>query len=227
VIFRHVLDLAQHYVPLREDQRFYWQKTLAQQRQLFLLLGQCLTEQRALGQGQDIFFLTKHEVEAYVQGAADANHCHALAESRQRQFARLCQDYEAAPGWAYPSFLQGSQQLKTEGPRPQDQLRGHAVSPGLARGRVVVLFTPAEFGKIQPGDVLVTRTVDPGWTPIFGRLGALVTEHGGQLSHGAVVAREYGLPAVAGIPGITQMLRDGDTVIVDGLQGIVARSEKP
>jgi pyruvate,water dikinase len=75
--------------------------------------------------------------------------------------------------------------------------------------------------------VLVAHGVDPGWTPIFGLLNALVLEYGGQLSHGAVVAREYGLPTVAGISGITQLLHDGDLVVVDGLNGLVIKVSEP
>ncbi len=68
---------------------------------------------------------------------------------------------------------------------------------------------------------MVTRSTDPGWTPLFGLLGGLIMESGGQLSHGAVVAREYGLPAVAGIAGATQLLHDGQVVVLDGLSGTV------
>jgi phosphoenolpyruvate synthase/pyruvate phosphate dikinase len=99
---------------------------------------------------------------------------------------------------------------------------GVPVSPGLVRGPVRVVLTPDQFDRIAPGDVLVTRSTDPGWTPIFGRLGGLIMERGGQLSHGSVVAREYGLPAVVGIPHITDHLRDGDLVLLDGLTGTVA-----
>ena len=88
---------------------------------------------------------------------------------------------------------------------------------------MVTVRSPADFGKIQRGDVLVAASVDPGWTPVFGLLSALVLEHGGQLSHAAVVAREYGLPAVAGILGITTALHDGDGVLVDGLDGWVSK----
>jgi phosphoenolpyruvate synthase/pyruvate phosphate dikinase len=99
--------------------------------------------------------------------------------------------------------------------------RGVPVSPGLVRGPVRVVLTPGQFDRIAPGDVLVTRSTDPGWTPIFGRLGGLIMERGGQLSHGSVVAREYGLPAVVGIPHITDHLRDDDLVLLDGLTGTV------
>jgi pyruvate,water dikinase len=100
-------------------------------------------------------------------------------------------------------------------------LVGRPVSPGLKQGLVKVVGSTRELGKVQAGDIMVTRSTDPGWTPIFGLLGGLIMESGGQLSHGAVVAREYGLPAVAGIAGVTQLLHDGQEVLLDGLSGTV------
>jgi phosphohistidine swiveling domain-containing protein len=241
-IFDHVVYLAQHYVPLREDQRFYWQRTLSQMRRLFLLLGKRMTQSGMLQEETHVFFLTKAELEAYVQESVPGDDLRSagprrfrlsdggmeyrytqLAASRQREFVRLCQDSKIAPERAYPSFLCGNEPRVAEGDENAAQFRGRGISPGLAQGRVVTVRSPADFGKIQRGDVLVAASVDPGWTPIFGLLSALVLEHGGQLSHAAVVAREYGLPAVAGILGITASLHDGDVVLVDGLDGCVSK----
>ncbi len=226
-LFDHVLYLVQQYMPLREDQRYFWQKTLALTRKLFLLLGQNMAEADLLKRREDVFFLTKSDIEVYVRGRISGDSYAALAATRRQQFTRLRQECDVAPGWRrYPPFLRGNRPLQMAEHDGQTQWTGQAVGPGLARGRVVVLFSPAELDRVKAGDILVTRSVDPGWTPIFALLGALVIEHGGQLSHGAVVAREYRLPAVAGIPGITQLLRDGDVVIVDGLHGVVAKIEE-
>jgi phosphohistidine swiveling domain-containing protein len=219
----HVLYLAQRYMPLREEQRFYWQRTLAIMRSFLLLLGERMAKASALNHYEHIFFLTKAEIEAYVHGRVSGHEYSVLAATRQQQFARLHREFNMAPARAYPPFLRGNQPLEVTRCGRETQFKGRAVSPGLARGQVVVLFSPAEFSRVRAGDVLVTHSVDPGWTPIFGLLSALVIEHGGQLSHGAVVAREYGLPAVAGIPGVTQLLHDGDTVVVDGLNGVVIK----
>ncbi|MBC7248725.1 MAG: hypothetical protein H5T62_00435 [Anaerolineae bacterium] len=143
-----------------------------------------------------------------------------MAAARRQEFERLQREWELAPHLSYPAFLRGTQPL-TETVTDETRWRGRAVSPGVARGPARVVLSPQQFDKIRPGDVLVTRSTDPGWTPLFGRLAGLIMERGGQLSHGAVVAREYGLPAVAGIPGITALLRDGDLVEVDGLTGVV------
>jgi phosphohistidine swiveling domain-containing protein len=240
-------------VPLREDQRFYWQKTLAQMRPLFLLLGRRMAQSGVLEEEAHIFFLTQAEIEAYVQESMpedlsrkprqprqerEAEYRKREAEyrkrrmehryaqrtaSRQRQFARLCQDSQIAPERAYPPFLRGNEPWMAEGDGKASRFRGRGISPGLAQGRAVIVHSPADFGKIQRGDVLIAEGVDPGWTPVFGLLSALVLERGGQLSHAAVVAREYGLPAVAGIMGITTSLRDGDLVLVDGLHGWVSK----
>lgn len=222
-VFDQVLHLARCYMPLREEQRFYWQRTLALMRHLFLALGKHMAGNDFLCKPAHIFFLTKSEIDAYVHQRVDCSGYTTLATTREQQFRRLQQEFAVAPQWSYPPFLRGNAPLEMKPLEGEDQFQGRAVSPGLARGRVVVLFSPAEFDKVRQGDVLVTRSIDPGWTPIFGLLNALIVEHGGQLSHGAVVAREYGLPVVAGIPGVTRLLHDGDLAIVDGLNGIVRR----
>jgi len=215
--------LARRYLPLREDQRYYWQQTLALMRRLFLGLGRALAQGGSLQHAEDVFFLTKTELKAAVLGQDGAVASAGLAASRRKQYARLCQEFDAAPEWAYPTFMRGNQPLEVEAADTQQRLQGRAVSAGLGRGRAIVLFEPSELSQVQAGDVLVARSVDPAWTAVFGLLAGLVTEHGGQLSHAAIVAREYGLPAVAGIAGATHLLRTGETVIVDGLSGVVIR----
>ncbi len=100
------------------------------------------------------------------------------------------------------------------------QLLGMAVSPGSVTGPVKVLRNPRDK-PIEKGDVLVAYTTDPGWTPLFVTAAAVVLEVGGILQHGAVIAREYGKPCVAGIDRVVSKLRDGQTVEVDGTAGVV------
>lgn len=105
------------------------------------------------------------------------------------------------------------------------ELRGMAVSPGVASGRVVLLRNAHEK-SIEPGDVLVAFTTDPGWTPLFVNAAAIVLEVGGVLQHGAVVAREYGKPCVVGIADVMHRLTDGQMVEVDGTEGIVRLTDE-
>ena len=96
-------------------------------------------------------------------------------------------------------------------------------SPGVAEGPVRIVHDVADFGRLQPGDVLVCPYTDPTWTPLFGLAAAVVADTGGPLSHAAIVAREYGIPAVLGTEAGTTALKDGERVVVDGAAGTVRR----
>ena len=91
-------------------------------------------------------------------------------------------------------------------------------------GRARVILSPQEATTLQAGDILVTRSTDPGWTPVFALISGVVLEIGGQLSHGAIVAREYGLPAVVNVAGATRRIVDGETITVDGGAGTVTQT---
>ena len=99
---------------------------------------------------------------------------------------------------------------------------GVAASPGRATGTARVITGPADFRRLQPGDVLVCRATDPAWTPLFAMASAVVAETGGRLSHAAIVAREYSIPAVLGVTAATTRLEDGQSVTVDGSAGRVS-----
>lgn len=100
-------------------------------------------------------------------------------------------------------------------------LSGLGVAAGKARGIVKILHHPDEGKKLKAGDVLVAPSTDPAWTPLFLRASAVIMETGGYLSHGYIVAREYGIPAVVNIAGIMKFLKDDQEIIVDGDQGKV------
>lgn len=100
------------------------------------------------------------------------------------------------------------------------ELAGMPISRGIYRGRANVLRTPYEK-PLKPGEILVTVATEPSWTPVFANASAVVLEVGGSLQHGAIIAREYGLPCVSGLHGVTQIIKDGDLIEVDGTHGIV------
>ena len=102
---------------------------------------------------------------------------------------------------------------------------GMAASPGVHTGPVRIVMGPEDFGKVQPNDVLVAPITASPWEVLFPLIGALVTEGGGLLSHPAIVAREYGLPAVVGCEGALSRFHDGQLVVVDGAAGTVAAVE--
>ncbi len=102
-----------------------------------------------------------------------------------------------------------------------NELLGTGASVGVVRGTARVVLANDQFGRIQPGDIIVCPSSNPSWVPVFVIAGGLVTNTGGVLSHAAVVAREFGLPAVVGIAGATDKIADGREVEIDGTRGTV------
>ncbi|MBT2588216.1 PEP-utilizing enzyme [Arthrobacter sp. ISL-95] len=100
-------------------------------------------------------------------------------------------------------------------------LIGVGASTGTAHGFARLIHGPDDFTQFQSGDVLVCRTTDPAWTPLFSMASAVVTETGGMLSHAAIVAREFGIPAVLGVRDALDLLADGESLAIDGARGTV------
>jgi pyruvate,water dikinase len=105
------------------------------------------------------------------------------------------------------------------------ELRGFAVSPGRVTAAARLVRSPADFGTMEPGTILVCRTTTPAWTPLFSQARGLVTDVGGILAHGSIVAREYGIPAVMGTGNATERIADGQVITVDGDRGMVYLNE--
>ena len=218
-ILRGVLFFAGRYVALREQQRFEWQRGLHLMRRAFTLAEARLIADGMLRQPGDIFFLRWDEIAALLRGQTLDQPPAALATARRRDFRRV----QHAP---YPRFLSGDQPLDPGDSVPAGhQLAGVGASTGRATGIARVILTPGSLNELlaalREGDILVTQATDPGWTPAFNRIHALVMSVGGQLSHGAIVAREYGIPAVVSIGEGVQRIQDGDRLLVDGDNGTV------
>jgi pyruvate,water dikinase len=111
----------------------------------------------------------------------------------------------------------------TQNSRDENELTGLAGSSGLAEGTVFIVNSSDDFASFPRGAVLVARTTNPAWTPLFYAAAALVTESGGPLSHGAVTAREMRIPAAMSVRGVLDVLKNGDRVAVDGGKGKVYR----
>jgi pyruvate,water dikinase len=117
---------------------------------------------------------------------------------------------EAVSGW-----------LSASAGETTGQLGGMAASPGVVEGVARVVTGAEDLGAVQQGEILVARVTAPSWGPVFGRIGATVTDIGGMMSHAAIVCREYGLPAVTGVGSATTTIRTGQRVRVDGNNGTV------
>lgn len=223
-LFRPLVGLARRYAQLREDQRYYWQKSLALTRRAYLHLGALWAAQSALAAPEDIFYATRSEIQACGQGDMDASFLRARITARQSEWRAYRNDFAARGAAAAPLMIRGdtpvsaSQTVAAE----TNIWQGRGLSPGVARGVARLVNDPRDLGRVRAGEILVAPSTDPAWTPVFARLGGLILERGGMLSHGAVVAREYQLPAVVAPVGL--YLHDGDWVELDGMSGVVKRN---
>jgi pyruvate,water dikinase len=219
---RALMGFTARYVALREEQRFEWQRALHLMRRVFVHLETEWIAQGWLSQPGDVFVLTWDELRAMVTGR-QAVSARQIAV-RRRQFRRA----QDAP---HPRFLRGDSPYEAEMRPTTGRLVGVGASAGQAEGRARVLPHPGSLAElleqIEEGDILVTQAADPGWTPAFGQLRALVMSVGGTMSHGAIVAREYGLPAVVAVEDALWRITDGDHLLVDGSSGYVTIIDAP
>ena len=227
LLYRLVIRDAQELQPLRENPKYVLMKLTLEQRRLYLRLGKRWRERGALDDANDVFWLLGDEALTLSRHSEDAA---VIGRMRSRVRRRRRQYDEWASRAAPPIRDRGGAPVDeppAAAPAAQDSgpLRGIAASTGLAQGRARVATSPAEGRELVAGEILVARFTDPGWTPIFPLAAAVVTEIGGMLSHGAVVAREYGIPAVVNVAGATSRIQTGDLLEVDGSKGEVRRVE--
>ena len=195
------LDDIEHYQTLRLNLPV--RKTLRQ-------LGCLLEKQAILPEPMDIAFASCALIEAYLDGKCPAAElAREVADEKARYLAAFKRDPVLDRSAPDPS------------PVSADVLRGIPGSPGIATGPVQHIRSQNDFATFKTGSVLVARTTNPAWTPLFFRAAAVVTESGGPLSHGAVTAREIGIPAVMAVPNVFNALPDGVIATVNGTEGQV------
>ncbi|HHW07165.1 MAG TPA: hypothetical protein GXX34_06515 [Clostridia bacterium] len=213
-IFDRMVDYSRRYTAFREDSHVYLTQAMLVFRTLFLAIGRQLTAKGYLQEAQDIMYLTYWEVRDLVQELYSLREVSRRALEEKIRRRKL--EYEARK-------KRWSQAAGAEVPASSEVLKGMGASRGQATGPCRVIRQPEELDRLQPGDILVAASTNPAWTPVFPMLAGLIVEHGSPLSHAAIIAREYGIPAVLGIKGATRLLRDGEQVSIDGSEGLVYR----
>jgi rifampicin phosphotransferase len=221
-LFLKSLTKARSLFQIREDTHFY--ATLVQPtiRRVSLELGRRLVQTGALDEVGEVFHLQLGELEAFEKSwplaEQTVTQIRALVARRKAKRESL-----ADRPIVDPRLLTVTYQAQTG---EDVLLNGTSGSPGVARGRVKIVHDVSEFGKLRAGDVLVAPVTNPAWTPLFQRAIAVVVDTGGAASHAAIVAREYGIPAVMGTLNGTKELEDGQWIQVDGSRGLVLKSEE-
>jgi phosphohistidine swiveling domain-containing protein len=217
-VFRWVLGHAQANTRERDTAHFELTRVFPPIRRLLLELGPRWTARGLINQPDDIFFLRLEEIEEMAQAPRPMQD---VVQARRAEF----EENKLRP---WPDIIRGDQEIHSQGPSDEGldgQLQGIASSPGMVSGVARVIRGPHEFGRLQKDDILVAPLTNPAWTPLFAIASAVITEVGGILSHGAIVAREYGIPAVMSVAGATARVRDGDRITVDGDRGLVHLKE--
>lgn len=177
-------------------------------------LGYRFCERTIIEESDDVFFCTWSELFSVLSGEWDGRGLKVLIAERKDWMREM-------ESLAPPDVIFGETPKFTEpiSWSSSNCLIGVPVAAGKASGLVRLISHPEEGGRLQPGEMMVAPSTDPGWTPLFLKAGAIVMETGGFLSHGAIVAREYGIPAVVNIPGVMGILEDGRRIVVDGDNG--------
>ncbi|MFD9947444.1 PEP/pyruvate-binding domain-containing protein [Nonomuraea sp. NPDC059023] len=204
---------------LREIGKFAWLPALQAARRQLLLIGDDLVARGLLERADDIMFLDLSEAGAAVHEGADQR---GLTARRRAEYTRELRRH-AVPG-ALLSDGTDVETLVPHGPAEEGVLTGMAGAAGRATGRARVIRDPAG-AHIEPGEILVAPTTDPGWTPLFMTTAGLVTETGSPVAHGPTVAREYGIPAVICVRNATHEIRTGQLITIDGSAGTVKVEE--
>ena len=225
--FRLLVRATPASIRYRERVRLKQAQLYNRCRQIALAAGTSLMEAGRLEQREDVFFLTWQELEQFLGGAGMfPDSLGELVSSRKSAHKRLSKqeppDHFSLPeGEFYDPSRAGAPDISIDVENSTQILKGTSACGGEVAGRAVVLNDLSGSDQIRAGDVLVTKQTDPGWGPVFFLIKGLVLERGGMLSHGAIIAREYGIPAVVGVKRATERIASGQRVRVRADQGHV------
>jgi pyruvate,water dikinase len=224
-LFDRLCASAQKYAPHKEDALFHvsygWPQLRAHAREL----GERLSRKGLVTAWEDVFYLRASELRDVIAGgeASDLEKRAAARRALRSDRLKLHPPGVLPVGERWKIGLLSMATFETQKSNAADAttLKGFAVSPGRITAPAAVLRSPDDYLTLQPGDILVCTTTTPAWTPLFPEAGGLVTDIGGILAHGSIVAREYGIPAVMGTGNATERIRTGQVITIDGNRGTV------
>lgn len=207
---QELIGLARTYTALDDIKHYQTTRLTLPFRRAARAVGEHLVKQGALDEAMDIFFLPPADLEHTIT----SGDYHALRATAAREKTAYQDACTRAPAWEYGTDSAPAM----DGASSWQGLGG---SPGSISGEVFIITGPAQFADFPQGAILVARTINPAWTPLFYHAAAVITESGGPLSHGAVSARELGIPVVMGIRDACHRLTNGQRVQIDGSRGRV------
>ncbi|MDB6100952.1 MAG: hypothetical protein JWO52_951 [Gammaproteobacteria bacterium] len=216
-VLRRLFRYNELYMAVRDNHRFYVDRNWYEVRRIFRSYGARLVRAGVLKDRDEVFFLGLQDLQSAFDGQLEGSDAAQRIEVRRKvwQTTLLRQGPKFLRGWA--PFAESA----TLSAGTDRQLQGIAASPGSAVGSARVVYEVSGLTAVKDGEILVTRQTDPSWTTVFGRIGGLVLETGGVLSHGTSLCREYGLPCVTAVDRATVRIPDGSRIELLGSVGVV------
>lgn len=223
LMYTFLLRRLKHHLRIREHNRLLRGKVYALLRELFIEFGDSLAEQKLINDPGDIYYLDIEELFQLIDGSGYTDDLRDLIESRKAKYDTY-RKIKAPVRFVTRGVITElptsfETVMETKPVKTPAILKGSIASPGIAEGRVIVLDSPTM--PKEPFDILVVNHTDPGWTPLIALAKGLIVEHGGILSHAAIVTRELGIPSIIGIEGATTKLQTGQRVRLDATKGVV------
>ncbi len=218
-IFSVILKNSKKYISFRENQRYNLDKWITMNRNTYLKIGKNFTEREIIPDENKIFFLCKQEIKNLIFDKYSYEEIQNLSSEVIKRY----EDFKRYENIIPPKFLLGTREF-------DDQLQyndntmvfnGLPASQGIIIAPIRVVHDINLISTVRSGEILVVPQTDPGWTPVFSKIGGLITETGGILSHGAVVSREFGIPAVTNITNASKIFKTGQIVKINGYNGTV------
>lgn len=215
--FKYIADKTRLFIGYRENQRFTLDRIIFVMRKIALEIGSRLVEMGVLEQADDVFFLNREELERLVKEQRTDTKLNERIMYRRKEHTT---NKEVLPS----AYIKGNFEFDEEEEEKsieEGMLCGLNASPGIVEGVARVLTDIQCAHELKNGEILVTESTDPAWSAAFMKVGGLVLETGGVLSHGAILAREFGIPAVTHVKGATKLIKTGQRIRVDGTRGRV------
>lgn len=231
--FEEALDLNLRMLPLTPDHHFYFdQGTYARMRLVLLAIGRKMVKEGILDDPEDIMYLEYEQLRRYVGDPGNYPGRKIIADAKAFEIGAkkinprdwvgtvTQQNMYEEPYhtlWGYPEKFEREQ----SGEKVFGEVQGLPASPGVIEGTARVVRSTTEFDEVKKGDIIVCIMTNPAWVVVFSKIAGIVTDSGGVLSHSAVVAREFMIPAVVGTGSATKEIKSGDRISVDGNTGVV------
>ncbi|WKV12588.1 PEP/pyruvate-binding domain-containing protein [Marivirga harenae] len=218
---KYILTKTRQMVSGRENLRYERTRAFGIVRKLFSTIGNRFYEEDLITHPRDIFYLTKAEIEGFIEGRGvftDLKENIAIRKAEYAKFEKEDPPPErfATNGIVYSSEIAGQEEESTI----DGELKGIGCCPGKVRAKVRKVNHPQEVDSLN-GDILVTSSTDPGWVTLFPSASGIIVERGSLLSHSAIVSREMGIPCIVSVSGLLKQLKSGDEVLMDGSSGII------